>query len=603
MAVKSPFSLPEIPNHFFLGDRLTTVLFIDMENGNVISRFTSNKEFGSLNFIDSERKYFSENVITIVRSDYTLREINGLTGSITWSVTDSDITILEKGSKKEINSKEFVKNTHNKLILPEKIKSLSMNQKVISIFKLQNNLPIRVYRKNNDIEVKHNIFIPDFTNSYDKISIFNPYTIAICILALVLMIALYFCVKTYKNNLMLNEEINNLKEKVSNKDNISVISTNSRLEKSQQSNNSNDLKANIYAPVFKDNFEGEYNSDNDEMEIDMNNEDKHITKKKSIEEQVAEYVENTQGLRRYDVGRLMTIYKKARAVSSDYNDLRATNIEKSIKGRPRATSNDNYQVNKYYNEDMKNELDSLYNAYKDEFSEKKIENDEHIYDIFSDSDSCEIEPTDRTYFDSGRFLKNFEEIFVIGKGGFGCVFKAKHKIDGNEYAIKILKLNIDNYTKIFDLPEVKEIKTMMKLEHKNIVRYITCWFEQKNPEFKRQRSKSLEKSNFWDNDVEYSDSISCSNVEFIKDNPSASFRESILSKKANKSNKKKQFTVFFFMQIEYCRGLSLSYYLENRKFEFNRKMTFLMFKQILSAVHHIHKHGIIHRDLKYNILT
>lgn len=38
-----------------------------------------------------------------------------------------------------------------------------------------------------------------------------------------------------------------------------------------------------------------------------------------------------------------------------------------------------------------------------------------------------------------RFLECFQEITPIGSGGYGHVFKAKHKIDGMTYVIKRVK--------------------------------------------------------------------------------------------------------------------------------------------------------------------
>ena len=46
--------------------------------------------------------------------------------------------------------------------------------------------------------------------------------------------------------------------------------------------------------------------------------------------------------------------------------------------------------------------------------------------------------------DTGRFLKDFENIQFIGKGGFGSVFKVKHTIDGGIYAIKVIKSNLQH---------------------------------------------------------------------------------------------------------------------------------------------------------------
>ena len=39
-----------------------------------------------------------------------------------------------------------------------------------------------------------------------------------------------------------------------------------------------------------------------------------------------------------------------------------------------------------------------------------------------------------------RYKEEFEEIEALGEGGFGCVFEARHKLDGRRYAIKKIKL-------------------------------------------------------------------------------------------------------------------------------------------------------------------
>ena len=42
---------------------------------------------------------------------------------------------------------------------------------------------------------------------------------------------------------------------------------------------------------------------------------------------------------------------------------------------------------------------------------------------------------------TSRYAIDFVELEKIGEGGFGKVYKARHKIDGNIYAIKKIKLD------------------------------------------------------------------------------------------------------------------------------------------------------------------
>lgn len=39
-----------------------------------------------------------------------------------------------------------------------------------------------------------------------------------------------------------------------------------------------------------------------------------------------------------------------------------------------------------------------------------------------------------------RYETDFEELKEIGRGAFGIVYKARHRLDHNEYAVKKIKL-------------------------------------------------------------------------------------------------------------------------------------------------------------------
>src|SRR5262249_47125323 len=42
--------------------------------------------------------------------------------------------------------------------------------------------------------------------------------------------------------------------------------------------------------------------------------------------------------------------------------------------------------------------------------------------------------------DNGKYRREFEEIELLGKGGYGYVYKAKNVIDKRTYAIKMVKM-------------------------------------------------------------------------------------------------------------------------------------------------------------------
>ena len=74
-----------------------------------------------------------------------------------------------------------------------------------------------------------------------------------------------------------------------------------------------------------------------------------------------------------------------------------------------------------------------------------------------------------------RYASDFIEIEFLGKGGFGQVVKAQNRLDGRFYAVKKIPLDPsreDNNRKI-----LREVMTLARLHHQNVVRYYQAWLE------------------------------------------------------------------------------------------------------------------------------
>ncbi|KAJ2944485.1 hypothetical protein O0L34_g3830 [Tuta absoluta] len=74
-----------------------------------------------------------------------------------------------------------------------------------------------------------------------------------------------------------------------------------------------------------------------------------------------------------------------------------------------------------------------------------------------------------------RYHKEFEELYFIAGGGFGSVFKAKHRLDGVEYAVKKVYIKSSDVNSI--MSHLSEVKTIASLNHPNIVNYKAAWLE------------------------------------------------------------------------------------------------------------------------------
>jgi len=86
------------------------------------------------------------------------------------------------------------------------------------------------------------------------------------------------------------------------------------------------------------------------------------------------------------------------------------------------------------------------------------------------------------FYTRSRYKQDFRQLQRIGRGGFGEVYRAQHRVDGQEYAIKRVKFSFKNIQELNDTYQqvTKEVKTIAGLDHPNIVRYNQAWFEPVN---------------------------------------------------------------------------------------------------------------------------
>ncbi|KAF2276179.1 kinase-like protein [Westerdykella ornata] len=82
-----------------------------------------------------------------------------------------------------------------------------------------------------------------------------------------------------------------------------------------------------------------------------------------------------------------------------------------------------------------------------------------------------------------RYVREFLELQVVGKGGYGTVFKVKHKLDNSFYAVKRIMVSPERLRRIrengpHEIEQMlEEVRALAKLDHGNIVRYHNCWLE------------------------------------------------------------------------------------------------------------------------------
>ncbi|CAF2775368.1 unnamed protein product [Rotaria sp. Silwood2] len=251
--------------------------------------------------------------------------------------------------------------------------------------------------------------------------------------------------------------------------------------------------------------------------------------------------------------------------------------------------------------------------------------------LISDSDNRDTGSTNNNNDEmlvsaQSRLKSDFEVIGIIGRGGFGNVFKVQNKLDGCFYAVKQILLKSAN--KQVNKKITREVKLLSKLNHQNIVRYYSTWTEQmslKNENKSSNDSPAANKSSTPSkNKPINSDSLrnqlhvmipdlSISKVQENQDDNSSSSTSSSTPSSDDESGvfdtrtfhpveRSDDLVVFDRDEnnadMEYCEGNTLKQLIDRGILQEKPKMIWMLLREILDGLKHMHSKGIIHRDLK-----
>ena len=222
--------------------------------------------------------------------------------------------------------------------------------------------------------------------------------------------------------------------------------------------------------------------------------------------------------------------------------------------------------------------------------------------------------TPRKPIQHSRFETDFEEVGILGQGGFGQVLKVRNRIDGRLYAIKRLYLDLEDVE--YNRKILREVLALSRLQHDRIVRYYQAWIETPSNIQDENRSDQIGFSqdtleseedtsfeiDFGTADQKAEDWIESgfSQPKFSKNSlrknilPSLPSLENVSSD--NNSHDITQREILY-IQMEYCPNKTLREAIDEKMLP-DSETCWKLFRQIVEGLVYVHSQGMIHRDLK-----
>ena len=245
-----------------------------------------------------------------------------------------------------------------------------------------------------------------------------------------------------------------------------------------------------------------------------------------------------------------------------------------------------------------------------------------------------LPPSARQPYAASRYETDFAELRKLGKGGFGVVVAAINRIDGKQYAVKKIQLSATTpsaYARI-----MREVTTLSRLQHPNVVRYFQAWVESLPTQARIKggtpsddgddgftvETSSSSAANCGEDSLDHQNLLRPSEAseeeKVVSDDSSGDNSAFTFEKSANAGTRQQSETKThrgarhnlvttthqtLFISMEYCPRTLRDLVCpppggEELDPQLHESDKWRILRQILLGLAHIHSQGILHRDLK-----
>lgn len=167
---------------------------------------------------------------------------------------------------------------------------------------------------------------------------------------------------------------------------------------------------------------------------------------------------------------------------------------------------------------------------------------------------------------------------LIGKGGFGKVYREHYPLDDQVYAVKRVLLTHETAG-----ITLREVRVLSGLDHEHIVRYYHSWLE--------SVSSPTESGVIMG-------TLSSSSISSLASSSSSSGEGEGEGEEQIQESTNPLPRFFLCIRMQFCESTLYRYLRENNQRLFPRKDDLRFIREMISGVRYLHSQGILHRDLK-----